>query len=88
MQRVHLLATLLDVFVGGLLPLQVRVDQFAPIGESRQRFAKAVQRLAAHDAIAGGKSHIDEMLEERVQSRQEFFLADTVTQGKYAAKAA
>ena len=84
MQRGYLLAMLFDVFVRGVLPLGVRIDQFASIGESRQRFAKTVQRLAAHDAIAGGEPHLDEMLEEGVQSRQKLFFTDALPQSKYA----
>ena len=86
MQRVYLLAMLFDVFVRGMLPLQVWIDDFASMRESRQRFAKTVQWLAAHDAIGRGKPHIYEMLEEGVQSRQKFLFTDAVTQSKYAAK--
>ena len=52
MQRVYLLAMLFDIFVRGMLPLQVGIDEFTSIRESRQRFAKIVQCLAAHDAVA------------------------------------
>jgi hypothetical protein len=58
---------------------------------SSPRYVKAgsvpPKSLAAHDAIAGGKSHIYEMLEEGVQSRQKLFFTDAVTQSKYPAKA-
>ena len=77
---------LFDIFVRGMLPLQVWIDKFTSIREGRQRFAKIVQCLAAHDAITGGKSHIYEMLEEGVQSRQKLFFTDAIAQSKYAAK--
>ena len=40
MQRMYPLAALFDVFIRGMLPLQVRIDEFTPIRERRQRFAK------------------------------------------------
>jgi hypothetical protein len=67
-----------------MLPLHVWIDKFTAIREGRERFAKTVQCLAAHDAIARGKPHIYEMLEEGVQSRQKLFFTDAVPQGKYA----
>ncbi len=87
MQRVYLLAMLFDVLVCGMLPLQVWVDEFTSIREGRQRFAKIVQCLAAHDAIARGKPHIYEMLEEGVQPWQKLFFTDAIPQSKYAAEA-
>ena len=87
MQRVYLLAMLFDVFVRRMLPLQVWVDEFTSIRERRQRFAKIVQCLAAHDAIARGKPHIYEMLEEGVQSWQKLFFSDAISQSKYATEA-
>ena len=35
MQRVYLLAMLFDIFVRGMLPLQVGIDEFASIREGR-----------------------------------------------------
>jgi hypothetical protein len=35
MQRVYVLAMLFDVFVRGMLPLQVWIDEFASIREGR-----------------------------------------------------
>jgi hypothetical protein len=86
MQRVHPLATLFDVFVRGMLPLQVWIDQFTSICEGRERLAKTVKCLAAHDTIARSKPYIYEMLKEGVQSRQELFFANAVPQSKYATK--
>ena len=63
------------------------VDEFTSIRERRQRFAKIVQCLAAHDAIARGKPHIYEMLEEGVQSWQKLFFSDAISQSKYATEA-
>ncbi len=83
MQRVYLLATLFDVFVRGMLPLQVWIDEFASIHENRQRSAETGQCLAAHDAIAGSKPNIYEMLEEGVQSWQKLFFTDAVAQSKH-----
>src|SRR4029078_12642305 len=85
MQGVYALAPLLDVFIRGMFALEVRIEKFASIRESRKRFAKAGQFLTTHDAIAGGKSHFYEMLEEGMQSRQEFAFADAIAQGKHAA---
>ena len=68
MQRVYFLAMLFDIFVRGMLPLQVCVDEFTSIREGRQRFAKIDQCLAAHDPIVRGKPLIYEMLEKDVQS--------------------
>ena len=87
MKRVYLLAMLFEVFVRGMFPLQVWIDEFTSIREGRERFAKIVQCLAAHDAIARGKPHIYEMLEEGVQSRQKLFFTDAVPQSKYATEA-
>ena len=82
MQRVYPLAALFDVFVRGMLPLQVRIDEFTSIRESRERSAKASQCLTAQDAIARGKPYIYEMLEKGVQFRQELLFTDAVTQSK------
>jgi len=87
MQRVYLLAMLFDIFVRGALPLQVGIDEFTSIRESRQRFAKIVQCLAAHDAVARGKPHIYEMPEEGVQSWQKLFFTDAIPQSEYATEA-
>src|SRR5579872_594444 len=86
MQRVYLLPTSLDVFVGCALPLQVWIDEFASIGEGRQRLAETIECLASHDAIARCEPHVYEMLKKRVQSRQKLFFPDAVAQGKHAAK--
>jgi hypothetical protein len=83
----HLLTALLDVFICRLFPLKIRVNEFTAIREGRKRLAKALQRLTAHDAISRGKPDVDEMLEEGVQSRQEFVFTYAVPQSKYATKA-
>ncbi len=86
MQRMYMFATLFDVFVGGMFSRQVWIDEFASIRESRQRPAEPVERFAAHHAILRRKSYIYEMLKEGVQSQQELFFPDAVTQSKYTTK--
>jgi len=58
MEGGYRLAMLFDVFVRRMFPFQVGKNDFTSIREGGQRFAKAVQCLAARDAIARGKPHI------------------------------
>jgi hypothetical protein len=70
-----------------VLLFQIRVDEFTSIRESRHCFAKAFQRFATHDAIAGGKTHVYKMLKEGVLLWQRFLFTHNVTHSEDAAKA-